>query len=370
MSNNDRDMDDGAQRGVSQLLARAAAAEARADERLAAAIDDFFLPDDARLDDRMRSAMAVTLSTLVAAVEGALRQHAARLLVQRDHGALATALTGSDHLILDRLVRAGLVRDVDLMRELVARVRQDLMIDNLPAEAPADPEIPSLLSRLAGHGDSVVAAGAMALLAAEARRRAEPGHGQITQTDLPADLHQRLVWWVAAALREQCATATDQIAVLDRALGEAAQRNFAAHDEGERLEAAAMRLAIAYDASADELPAMLIEALGDRRVALFIALLAHALGVDYAQARAVVLDQAADRLWLVLRALELDRPSIARIGLALAEADPRRDIEAFADALDGIAATTPEAARGALSPLKLHPDYRAAMLALARARAA
>ena len=75
-------------------------------------------------------------------------------------------------------------------------------------------------------------------------------------------------------------------------------------------------------------------------------------------------------MWLLLRALELDRASIARIGLALCDADPRRDLDLFADTLDGIASVEPASARHALAPLLLHRDYRAALTALARAKGA
>ena len=360
-------MDDGTQRGVSQLLARAAAADLRADFRLAVAIDDFFLADEARLDDRLRAATATTVADLVGAVEAAIRQHGARLLASRDAPVLAEALASSESPILDRLVSAGLMRDSDLMRELLGRVRQDVLADALPFEAPDDQDRASLLARLSRHADSVVASSAMALLAAESRRRLRPEAGQAARTDLPAELHHRLAWWVAAALREGLAQrAGDTLGMLDRALAESAGRSIAAHDEGDRLEAAAMRLAAALDPRAEELSPLLVEALADRRLSLFIALLGHALGLDYADAREIVLDPAADRLWLVLRALELDREPIARIGLALCDADPRRDIDSFAEALDGIAATPAVSARAALAPLMLHPDYRAAMLALAR----
>ena len=161
--------------------------------------------------------------------------------------------------------------------------------------------------------------------------------------------------------------AGDDLAVLDRALIDAAMRSISSHDEGDRLEAVATRLAAALDPHADELAPLLVEALADRRLSLFVALIAHALGLDYADAREIVLDHKADRLWLVLRALELDRESIARIGLALSEADPRRDLDSFAEGLDGIAAIPSTAARAALAPLLLlHPDYRGALLALAR----
>ncbi|KQS04617.1 hypothetical protein ASG11_10450 [Sphingomonas sp. Leaf357] len=372
MSTEVRDPDDGPLKRADLLIARAAAADERAHLRLAAAIDDFFLPDDARLDDRMRGGIAAALTALVAGVEGALTQHAGRLLVARAEPELALRLTGNPVSVLDRLVAAGLLRDSEMMRELIARVRQDVIGDALPAASPAELDAPSLLTRLANHGDSVVAGAATALFAAESRRRGSIEGAM--QTDLPAELHHRLVWWVAAALRERCETRGEDLAqadptILDRALAEAAVRSLAAHDEGDRLEAAAMRLAVAYEASPQELPAVLVEALGDRRIALFIGVLSHAVGLDYEQGRDIVSDADAGRLWLVLRALEIDRQAIARIGLALCEADPRRDLEDFADALDDIAAIPADRARAALAPLKLHPDYRAALSALTRGRA-
>lgn len=365
-------MDEGARAGVRTLLARAAGADLRAETRLRGAIDDFLLPEDTRLDDRTRMKLATTLDDLVGGVALGLARHAARLLAARDAVAVAEALGADAYPVLDRLVSAGMLRDGEVMRELIGRARQDVLADALPTEASDDPDRASLLPRLAQSADGVIANRAVAFLAAESRRRMPVApclpRPQAPSTDLPAELHHRLVWWVAAALRERFAeTAGEALASLDRALAEAALRAISAHDEGDRLEAAAMRLAAALDARADELPTLLVEALADRRLSLFVALLGHALGLDHADAREIVLDPAADRLWLLLRALELDRASIARIGLALCEADPRRDLDSFADALDGIAAVDPASARDALAPLMLHADYRSALVALARA---
>ncbi|MFC3581231.1 DUF2336 domain-containing protein [Sphingomonas hylomeconis] len=365
MASNLRDMDDGIHRDPGLLIARAAAADLRGRARLATAIDDFFLASDGRLDDRIRASIQQTLAALVATIEAGIATHAARLLLARDAVPLATALQQPAPSVLDRLSDAGLLRDSDLMAELIARARHDLTAAALPAEAPSQADAPSLLARLASHSDGVVASAANALFAAEGRR-----HGLldgVAQSDLPAELHHRLVWWVAAALRERIPV-RDDLAALDRALAEAAVRSLTAHDEGERLEAAAMRLAAAYDAGAGELPDLLLEALGDRRLALFTALLAQATGLGYEQVRALTTDPDGALLWLMLRALELDRTAIARIGLALCEADPRRDLEAFAASLDSIMAVPIDDAWAALAPLKLHPDYRAALAALAGAR--
>lgn len=371
MSINRTDMNDGAHDGASHLLARGADDDVRADRRIRAAIDDFLLSNEARLDDRVRAGLDTGLAQIVAAVEGEVRQHAARQLAARGDGDLATMLASGPPLVLDRLISGGLLRDTDLMRELLGRARQDAMADALPSVAPDMADKPSLLARLVGHADPIVAAAASAMMAAEARRRAGTEAGIAPRSDLPAELHHQLVWWTAAVLRERFARRSDGLTIaLDRALTEAALRSLAAHDEGERLEAVAMRLAASLDPHADELPALLSEALGDRRVSLFIALLAHALGLGYDLAREITLDPVADRLWLVLRAVALDRATIATIGLALCDSDPRRDLDAFADLLDSIAAVTPEDARDALAPLRLHPDFHASVRYLARTRAA
>ncbi len=365
MSDNPIDKRDGLAVSARELLARAAAAELRVYKGLMVAVEDFFLPEEARLDEHSRAGLAALLRGLVETVESEIREHAVRLLTGRGESALVSALTRPAPSVLTRLWSSGLLRDEDFMAELIARVRQEMLGAALPMSAPDDPERPSLINRFVQHPDRVVAASAMAVLIAESRRRAGPEVGQF-QTELPAELHHKLVWWTVAALRERVDGGSE---VFDLMLCDAARRSLAAYDEGDRLEAAAMRFAAAIDAQPGELSDMLVELLGDRRVVLFIALLGHALGISYALARDLVLDPAADRLWLALRALEIGREGVAQIGYALSEADPRRDLEALADTLDTITAITPAEARAGLASLKLDPDYRAALIALQRGAA-
>jgi len=337
---------------------------ARADARLSGMIADFFLDETARLDERTRVTLGRVLAAVVQGIESEIRRHAARVLTGRGMDAQAEQLLRGHEDIVRRLSRAGLLRDRSLMDELLAQVRCDLIASALPAVA-AGPEQTSLLVRLAEVGDGVVAAAARALLSAEAQRRSAMEQGGVAANILPAERHHQLVWWVAAAIRE--ATTTDS--AVDQAIVEAAQRSLAAHDEGQRPEAIAMRLAAAIEARPDELGELLIDALGDRRLLLFVAVLARAVGIDFASARTIMLEPEGDRLWLALRAADLDRPTIARIALSLADADPRRDIEAFADDLDAVAAVPLESARNALAPMTLHPDLRLAIDALARGTA-
>ena len=354
-------------------MARAERARLRAEERLEDTIDDFFLRAEARLDDRTRVTLGHVLRGIVGAIEADIRRHAARLLAAAGEAGRAEAILTQGGAML-RLTRSGLLRDRELMDELVGRVRHDLIADALPT-AIAGPDAASLLVRLAGVPDSIVASAARALLVADSRRRTANETGVVAASDLPAALHARLVWWVAAAVREGlddilkdagAAMSLHGGAQSDRAITDAALRSIAAHDEGERIETIAMRLAAAIDARPEELPALLVEAIGDRRLILFTAVLAHAVGVAFDQVRAIVIEPEGDRLWLALRAADLDRTTIAQIALPLSDADPRRDIEGFADALDGIAAVAVEDARTAIAPLALHRAFRAALRALAR----
>jgi hypothetical protein len=340
------DASDLAAPGAAAILARARLADDVEARRLHAAVDDFFLPDDARLDDQTRAALGASVAR---SVEGVVREIAT--FVQRATGRV---IVGE---VLPRLLDSGLLRDAPLMADLIGGVRQDLLAEALRRTiAPTDQS--NLLARLAECPDGVVATAAAALLTAENRAR----HGR---RELTYAVHQRLVWWVAAALRE----AAGEGVAIERALADGAARSIAANAAADRLDAAAMRLAVAIDPRPAELGDLLSGALADARPTLFFALVAHAASLDFADARSIALDPDGDRLWLVLRAQGLDRAEIAQIGLMLSQADHRRDVEAFADLLDPIAAVESDAAAAALAPMRLHPEFRAALRALARARA-
>jgi hypothetical protein len=340
------------------LFARAAKAERRAEARLATAIDDLFLVEEDRLDDRTRAATGLMLTTIVQSIAREVADHASRHIAGRP-AAAALGAAGVPAL-LGRLLDAGVLRDRALMDELLGQVRQSLLGDALLANRPPGTQ-PALLPRLTLCNDGVIAAAARAYLLADNRRRSPDAGREIA---LPAALHGHLVWLIAAALRQ-----TDdplRQGELDRVLAAAAERIMATYDEQDRFDAVAQRLAAAIDPRPAELAELLVDAVEEGRVALFIAILAHVLSIDFPEARALVLDPAAERLWLALRAHGLDRSAIARIGLALSDADPRRDVEAFADSLDVIAAIPQDDARHALAPLSLHPDFRAAVRALER----
>lgn len=351
-------MDEGAGPGAARLLVRAAQAAARAKNLLAGSIADFFLPDEARLDERTRAAVAGLFAGIVDGIEWTLAGQAARLLAERHEAALADALAKPAATAASLLLASGLGLDTDLMGELLDRVRLEALANALPMLA-SEGEAPTLLARLTARDDRDVADAAGALLAADNRRRTALG-----SNDLSAELHHRLVWWVAAILRDRHAGVADS--ALERALADAAAFALARNAEGDGVEVAAMYLAAALDAQGGELAALLEQAIGDRRLGLFVALIGYGCGLPFETIRGFVLDPAGDRLWVALRAIGMPHDIIARIAVALAEADSRRDLEAFADTLYDIAALDPEAARASFASLRAPADYRAALDALRR----
>ena len=124
MSDNPVDVRDDICIGAKALLARAAASETRAHKGLMVAVEDFFLPEEARLDERTRSALSALLRGLVDTVEAEIREHGARLLTGQSEARLAAALIEPGASVLARLSRSGLLHDPELMAELLARVRQ------------------------------------------------------------------------------------------------------------------------------------------------------------------------------------------------------------------------------------------------------
>ncbi|WP_343528185.1 hypothetical protein [Sphingomonas sp.] len=327
------------------MSSRVRRAGARAARRRDGAVIDMLLDDEARLTDQLRLMLTRRLADLVETIARDLRHQAARLIA--DEGRDGAALPPIDAMA--RLRRAGLVADPLLVDEILAQLRQTLLSDALPAESLAS-DAPSLLVRLTESPDRIVASAARAVLSSEGQIRAG-GEG----LGLPDMLYRPLVWNVAAALRDG-----DDPAV-DHALAGAAERLIASRGEGERAGTAARRLVAAIDARVAELPDLLIECLSDRQLGVFIAFIAHAARLDDRDVREIVLEPEGDRLWLLLRMLDMDRATIARIGLCLSDADGRRDVEQFADALDAIMAVSPADARRALSSLMLPAAFREAI---------
>ncbi|PZQ62675.1 MAG: hypothetical protein DI544_00145 [Sphingomonas taxi] len=335
-------------------------AERAAEARLAVAVEDIFLSQPGRLDDRTRSTVLRLAETTVEAIERQVAGDAGRALAARGLAAQAASLESNHALAWPRLLDAGLMRDAELIGELIAQARVDLLDESLVLLRAPDAGA-TLLTTLTDSADPELRQLAAGYLAADGRRWRNAGERCAA---LPPVLHHRLTWWVAAALRERMGRAGEPES--DRALCDAAQRCIGAHRGVEHIGDVAARLATALVPATEDLADLLLRALESARTTLFVALLAQALAIEAAEARALVLDSASDRLWLALRAAGVPRDAIARIGFLLAEADRERDLDTLIAMQDDLAALSPASATQAVAALALPRDFRRAMRALTR----
>lgn len=345
-----------------RLASRAAVAEQAASQRRAVAAEDIFLSQPGRLDDRTRAATLRMAEATVGAIEQQLTRDAARALTAVGRRATATVFESNHSLAWPRLLDAGLMRDAELIGELIAQARIDLLDESLAALRVHD-AAPTLISNLVEHGDATQRAAAVAYLVADGARRLSPAGRRAA---LPEALTTRLVWWVAAALREELG-ATAGIEA-DVALCEAA-RHYLTQERGTDPAEAAMHLATSLRPMGEARGEVLVQSLDGARVSLFAALLAQAVGIDAGAARALLLDTGSDRLWLALRAAGLGRDAIARAGFLLSEADRERDLTMLVETLDPLVALDPAVAAQAIAALKLPQDFRDAVQMLARRQA-
>lgn len=363
----DRDSADDPWSSADRLLADAARAAAGAPARLTTARIDLFVVGESRLSDQQRITMARILGGLVTAAEDEFRRLLVDLLDESETPELVAALgTARVEIAAPILDRARLLHDDELVAVLLRRADEHRLASALRGNGESrGGESAGLIDRLLSHPGEGVAAAAMALLIAESRRFDRFGDPVLARTDLAAELQHRLVWWIAAALRdymiERHAVAPTHA---DRPIVAAATAMLAGYDEGETLEGRAFTLASRLQRAGALDDALLSHAVGEGRLALFAAALSLRAGIEGPAAWDSIADQTGSRLAVLLRAIDCPRDIAAEILLGLAVAHGRSDEELTAH-LDAFDLLDRDRARDALRPWRLDGDYRRAIAALA-----
>jgi hypothetical protein len=341
--------------GPDRLLAEAAQVARHADARLTAALNDLFLPDFVRPTDSQRAAMANMLDALVTEIDHSLRQGLIARLGEAAPPVLSVARIPIVRPIFDR---AGVLRDRELVGLLLARAEEHRIALAIRRVAQISPE-PMPIVQL-GVTPELEAT----LQLAENRRTGSLGEPTITVRDVPADLLHRLLWWAAAALRDYLDRSTPlDPASRDEALASVVAAHLAAHDEGQTLEAAAMRVAIALNGQ----ESLLFELFRGGRFSLFVALLAVRARIDFAPAFMLAADPGIGALAVLLRAVDAPTQVAAPILLQMAAINRLSEAkleERVNDFLD----LEREAAQDAVGPWRLDRAFRHAIADIGRER--
>lgn len=328
---------------------------AAARERLSVAVADLALPQRLRLTDQQRTTITDLLAKLIRTIEDDLRADLAEAEVVRGIDTLAAAFTSAHVAIAGPIIeRSKLLSDVGLVSALVRRTEEHL---RLRARTATDM---SLLVELMRDEDPVIAEQAMAILIGQSRRLDAFSEPAAVRTELPAELQHRLAWRVAAALREYMITVHGaDPAAADEEIVAATERLLASYDEGDTLDARAMRLVQRLHDSGRLTDGFIERTLPEGSLSLFLAALAVRTGIGQACAWETLSDPIGRGPVFLLKAAGLDRASAASILLALAGSEE----PVFAQ-VDLFEVTEPATAHQALRLWKIDPGYREAIAEL------
>ncbi len=329
--------------GAARLLASAR-------ERLSVAAADLALPGPLRLSEWQLSTVSALLGTLVRNVEDELRSALAMRFAANEqvHAALTSAhvpialpiLEGSESLSAPALVGA-----------LIRRSEEHRLQRAAASEG-------ALLLELSGDSDEEVAGEAMALLVGQSGRLDRFQEPVMARTELGAEAQHALVWAVAAALRvylvEQQNVAEPEA---DQAVAAAAAALLAAYDEGERVDAVALRLAARLDRRGRLDDVLAARAMAEGNLPFFFAALSVRSGLDQESVWEIYSAPGGEGAALILRAAGLAREQAASILLRL---DPDK-VEDRIDRFDGLDESE---ARSLLSLWQADPAYRDAIARL------
>ena len=339
---------------------------AAARERFAVAATDLLLPDSVRLTEWQRLTAARLLGRIVRGIEDGLRS---RLSVTfQDQEALHAALSSAHvPIALPILERAQVLRDAEISNILVRRVEEHRFWKK-SAIAQG-----TYLFDLVQDSDEAIAADAMAVVIARSRRFDRFEDAAVGQIDLPAELQHKLVWMVAAALR-QYMSQQHEVRSVDSAVEEAATALIAGYDEGESLEAHAYRLAQRLYRSGRLEGSVLARIAAEGVLPFFIAALSVLCALDHVATWEVLSDPRGRGPALLLRAAAVERERAAAILLALNEHGPfitGLEGDAVAAQLELFDTLDQPAAQDVLKLWQAHPSYRASVARIStRARPA
>jgi hypothetical protein len=171
--------------------------QSAARERLSVAAADLAIPDPLRLTEWQRATVKGILSKLIRTIEDELRSTLAQAPAVKAHQALHAAISSAHVEIAGPILdRSGGHVDRPLVSALIRRSEE-----HRRSRGRAESQNQLLLG-LVADDDEAVAEQAMAILIAQSRRLDRFSEPVAARTELPAELEHRLVWRIAAALRQ------------------------------------------------------------------------------------------------------------------------------------------------------------------------
>lgn len=304
-------------------LAREKSAEARA--RLAATISDLFRDEGDALTPRERALMADILRRILRDIEISVRRQVALALAADSalpHDLLLFLANDQIDVAYPILRDSRVLLDSDLIEIIRNRTQEhQLAIANRyhVSEAVCDALVQAgrheVIRELLQNPDADISSATMDYLVDQSRRVDSFQEPILRRADLPEDLAKRMFLWVSAALRNYIIT-TFQLdpAAIDDLLEQAAREGYdSARQEARRHPADTLAERLARHRAIT--PELLISALHDGEISLFLSLISRLAEMREALVKRMVFEPGGEGLAIVCRALGFARKDFSVIFL-------------------------------------------------------
>ncbi|WP_404382534.1 DUF2336 domain-containing protein [Caenispirillum salinarum] len=353
-------------------LAREKSAEARA--RLAATISDLFRDEDDALTDRERALMADILRRVLRDIEIGVRRQVATALAGQPslpHDLMVFLANDEIEVAYPILRQSRVLQDADLIEVIRNRTQEhQLAIANRyhVSEAVCDALVQTgqheVIRELLQNPDADISGATMDYLVDQSRRVDSFHEPILRRADLPEDLAKRMFLWVSAALRTYIVdTFRLDAAVVDDLLETAAREGYdSVRQEASRRPAQALAERLARHSAIT--PELLVSALHDGEVSLFVSLMSRLAEMREPLVKRMLFEPGGEGLAITCRALGFARKDFSVIFLLSRKARPenartfKRDHEAAMAFFDRIQAP---AAQKVLRQWQRDQDYLRAL---------
>ncbi len=346
------------------LLADAARASHGRFPGAGASLTGLMQPKKYRLNEVERIAIRGMYKSLVESIEGELR---ARLLARTDLPDVPEfrASLGAAHVAIawPAFVRAGFPEDQELAELLVQRGKAYGVMRNLRQNVVTTEN--GRLEALTEHGDAEISRDAMKLLIAESRVNDRFDDPRLGRADLPTAVDHRLVWTVAAALREYGRNWHNLDGwSLDEPITGAVSAMVIEQGENVPLDVIAMTLASQLDQAGMLDEQLLVEALSSARFTLYVAMLAVRAGTSFDIAWEMAAMPDAPTHMILLKSIGIERDAASYLLVTMARAvllDQREAEEIAADWIEVYDVASSDSIDAAMRPWRLGRVYRSAI---------
>ncbi|MBB4287545.1 DUF2336 domain-containing protein [Roseospira goensis] len=361
------------------LLALARQKTVASRNALAETIAALFAQDADSLNDREFALMADILRRVLKEIEVSVRRRiaaefASRPDVPRD---LLTFLANDEiDVAYPVLSQSPVLRDADLVEVIRNRTLEHQLAVAVRfevSEAVADELVgtgnETVITELLKNPDARISRATLAYLVEQSRRVGGFREPILSRRELPADLAKRMVLWVSAALRKTIVERFDlDPAEVDSMIERAALSGDLDDDTaGTAGPTAAERLAEELSAAGRNDADLMISALQNGEVSLFVTLFARATGMREILVRRMLFEPGGEGLAIACKALGLKREDFSVLFLFSRKARPvphavlRDEHKAVMDLYDRM---TEEACRAVLARWRRDHNYLKALLAV------